>query len=159
MFDSLIGNATAKRQLERLLSAERIPNALLFAGPDGVGKKLFAFEVARGFVCRQPDEHKPCGNCFACMRVGEIPVPRADKGEEYDRVFFGSHSDVGLVVPYKRNLRVGSIRALETEANYRPYEARARFFIVDDADKMNDAAANALLKTLEERLLPLTSFS
>lgn len=156
MFESLIGNSTAKGQLERLLTAKRVPNALLFAGPDGVGKKLFAFELARAFVCSQPSDLKSCGICFACMRVGEIIVPKAEKGEEYDRVFFGSHSDVGLVVPFKRNLRVGSIRALETEANYRPYEARARFFIVDDADKMNDAAANALLKTLEEP--PLTSY-
>jgi DNA polymerase-3 subunit delta' len=54
------------------------------------------------------------------------------------------------VIPYKRNLRVGAIRSLEVQANYRPYEARARIFIVDDADKMNDAASNALLKTLEE---------
>ncbi len=156
MFESLIGNATVKGQLERLLSAERVPNALLFAGPEGIGKRLFAFELARAFVCGQPNALKPCGNCFACMRVGEIAIPKAEKGEEYDRVFFGSHSDVGLVVPYKRNLRVGSIRALETEANFRPYEARARFFIVDDADKMNDAAANALLKTLEEP--PPTSY-
>lgn len=156
MFDSLIGNTTAKAQLERLLTAQRVPNALLFAGPEGVGKKLFAFELARAFACSQPTDLKACGNCFACMRVGEIAIPKAEKGEEYDRVFFGNHSDVGLVVPYKRNLRVGSIRALESEANFRPYEALARFFIVDDADKMNDAAANALLKTLEEP--PLTSY-
>jgi DNA polymerase-3 subunit delta' len=47
-------------------------------------------------------------------------------------------------------LRVGAIRELEREANFRPYESGVRIFIVDDADKMNDAASNALLKTLEE---------
>jgi DNA polymerase-3 subunit delta' len=55
-----------------------------------------------------------------------------------------------MVVPFNRTLRVGSIRALEAEANYRPYEAAARVFIIDDAHKMNAASANALLKTLEE---------
>ena len=60
------------------------------------------------------------------------------------------HLDVGMVVPFKRNVRVAAIRELEREANFRPYEASARFLIVNDAEKMNDAAANALLKTLEE---------
>jgi DNA polymerase-3 subunit delta' len=45
---------------------------------------------------------------------------------------------------------VDAIRELETEANFRPFEAPARFLIIDDADKMNDSASNALLKTLEE---------
>jgi DNA polymerase-3 subunit delta' len=54
------------------------------------------------------------------------------------------------VIPFNRNLRVGAIRELEREANFRPFEGSARFFIVDDADKMNDSASNALLKILEE---------
>lgn len=150
MFADLTGNNTAKTQLKRLIAGGRVPNALLFAGPEGVGKKLFAVELARAFVCSDPIEGEGCGKCSACLRAGEIVIPNAEKGDEYDRVFFGQHADVGMVVPFKRNLRVGSIRALEREANYRPYEAAVRFFIVNDADKMNDSAANALLKTLEE---------
>src|SRR5687767_11940107 len=150
MFADLTGNDTAKGQLKRLIAGGRVPNALLFAGPDCVGKKLFAVELARAFVCGEPVDSEGCGKCSACLRAGEILVPTAEKGEEYDRVFFGQHADVGMVAPFKRNLRVGSIRALEREANFRPYEAAVRFFIVNDADKMNDSAANALLKTLEE---------
>ena len=83
--------------------------------------------------------------------MGKIEFPRADaKTEEYDAVFFTEHPDVGMVVPFNRTLRVGAIRALETEANFRPYEASARIFVVDDAHKMNDSSSNALLKTLEE---------
>ena len=55
-----------------------------------------------------------------------------------------------MVVPLKKNMYVDAIRDLEREANFHPYEATARFFIIDDADKMNDSASNALLKTLEE---------
>lgn len=150
MFTELTGNATAKAQLKRLIVGRRVPNALLFAGPEGVGKKLFAVELARAFVCGDPVDSEGCGKCSACLRAGEIVIPNAEKGEEYDRVFFGQHADVGMVVPFKRNLRVGSIRSLEREANFRPYEAAVRFFIINDADKMNDSAANALLKTLEE---------
>ena len=63
---------------------------------------------------------------------------------------FSEHSDIGTVIPYKRNILVDAIRHLETEANFRPFEAASRFFIIDDADKMNAEASNALLKTLEE---------
>ena len=75
---------------------------------------------------------------------------KTEKGDDYDKVFLSGHPDVGVVVPYKRILRVGAIRELEREANFRPYEGEKRVFIIEDAHKMNDNAANALLKTLEE---------
>jgi len=150
MFSLLTGNEQVKATLRHLISIGRVPSSLLFAGPEGVGKKEFAIDLARSFVCQNTTERLACGECAACRRVGAFNTPTSEKGEDYDHVFFGEHGDVGLVIPYKRNLRVGAIRALEREANFRPYEARARVFILDDADKMNDAAANALLKTLEE---------
>ncbi|HYJ91793.1 MAG TPA: DNA polymerase III subunit delta' [Pyrinomonadaceae bacterium] len=151
MFDHLLGNQSAKDTIRRFLAASRIPNALLFAGPEGVGKKQFALELARSIVCREPINKDACGKCLACRRVTGFEFPGAGaEGKEFDRVFFTDHPDVGIVVPFNRTLRVGSIRALETEANFRPFEARSRVFIIDDAHKMNDAASNALLKTLEE---------
>lgn len=150
MFSKLTGNNNAKEFLTRLVTIGRVPNSLLFAGPDGVGKRHFALELARTFVCRSPAEGESCGDCPSCRRVGVFALATSDKSDDYDRVFFGEHSDVGMVIAFKRNLRVGAIRELEREANFRPYEARARVFIVDDADKMNEAASNALLKTLEE---------
>lgn len=150
MFSKLIGNESVKASLQQLISTDRVPNSLLFAGPEGVGKKHFAFELARAFVCQDRAGKHACGECSSCARVATFHTPTSEKGDDYDRVFFSDHPDVGLVIPYKRNLRVGAIRSLEVQANFRPYEARARVFIVDDADKMNDAASNALLKTLEE---------
>lgn len=150
MFSLLTGNEQVKTTLRQLISNDRVPNSLLFAGPEGVGKRQFSIELARTFVCQNLIGGLACGECAACRRVGDFNTPTSEKGDDYDYVFFGEHSDVGLVIPYKRNLRVGAIRALEVQANFRPYEARARVFIIDDADKMNDAAANALLKTLEE---------
>lgn len=151
MFDHLIGNQSVKDAIARFITAGRVPNSLLLAGPDGVGKRQFALQLAKSIVCLATDHGEACGNCAACARVGGFKFPGTDaKGEDYDRVFFGDHLDVGMVVPFNRNLRVNSIRALENEANFRPYEARARVFIIDEAQRMNAAASNALLKTLEE---------
>ncbi|HLA94543.1 MAG TPA: DNA polymerase III subunit delta' [Pyrinomonadaceae bacterium] len=150
MFSRLIGNDKAKDLLRRTVAGGRVPHALLFAGPDGVGKKEFALELARALICQSTVNGEACGNCAACNRIGVFDLAKSEKGEDYDRVFLSDHPDVGLVIAYKRNLRVGAIRELEREANFRPFEANLRIFIIDDADKMNDAASNALLKTLEE---------
>lgn len=139
-----------------MLGGARLPHALLFAGPDGVGKKAFALELARALMCKTPVEGEACGKCPICRRIGVFELPKSDKGDDYKRVFLGDHPDVGIVIPFKRNLLVGAIRELEREANFRPFESEIRVFIVDDADKMNDSASNALLKTLEEP--PSTTF-
>lgn len=152
----LIGNKNVMERLRRLMVGGRLPNALLFAGPEGVGKKQFALELARSLVCSQQKDGAGCGKCSACNRVGVFDIPRFERGEDSDFVFFSRHPDVGMIVPYKRILRIGAVRELEREANFLPYESPVRVFLVDDADKMNDAASNALLKTLEEP--PSTSF-
>ncbi len=150
MFDNLIGNEHIKQFAARLLKSGRVPNSLLFAGDDGVGKRQFALEIAKSLVCVDRRETAACGVCSACKRVNKFVFATSEKGDDYDQVFFSEHPDVGMVIPFKRNVRIGAIRNLEKEANYNPYEARARVFIVDDAEKMADPAANALLKTLEE---------
>jgi DNA polymerase-3 subunit delta' len=148
--NELVGNKQVKDTLGRLIAAGRVPNALLFTGPEGVGKKQFALELARSLVCTNRRDAMACGECAACKRVGEFSTPTFEKGDESDFVFFTQHPDVGIVLPFRRNLRIGAIRALDREAHFRPYEAESRVFIVEDADKMNDSASNALLKTLEE---------
>jgi len=150
MFDKLIGNDQIKEVLRRLLAFNRVPNSLLFAGADGVGKKQFALELAKAFVCQNPKKSEACDVCSACRRAEQVKFPKSDDRDAFKRVIFSEHSDIGLVIPYNKNILVDAIRELETEANFRPYEAQARFFIIDDADKMNDSASNALLKTLEE---------
>mgnify|MGYP003578471328 CR=1 FL=1 len=150
MFNNLIGNDSVKESLRRLAGKGRVPNALLFAGPEGIGKKLFALELAKYFICGSKMNDEACGQCVNCKRADVFNLPKSEKGEDYERVFFSEHPDIGLVIPYKNNVRVDAIRDLEKEAYFRPYEAKARFFIIDDAHKMKDSAANALLKTLEE---------
>ena len=150
MLKKLFGNEHVKQTLTRLLSNGRVSHSLLFAGDEGVGKRQFALELAKAFVCKAPSEHQACGACAPCRRADEFAFPTSDKGDDYERVFFSKHPDIGMVIPFKRTVRINAIRDLEREANFRPYESQARFFIIDDAEKMQDAAANALLKTLEE---------
>ncbi len=150
MFERLIGNEKVKATLGRLLKSGRFPQSSIFAGPNGIGKKQFALEIAKATVCAKPVDSAPCQNCSPCQRATRFSFPNTDKKEDYERVFLGEHPDIGIVLPNKNVIYVDAIRDLEIEANFRPYESTSRFFIIDDAEKMAQATSNALLKTLEE---------
>jgi len=132
------------------LASGRVPCALLFVGPDGVGKKLFAFEVAKAILCHQPKDLEACDKCASCVRVGKFVLPASGDKEAHKKVVWGEHADVGLAIPYGKNILIDSMRDIEREANFRPYEGVARFFIIENADRLRIESANALLKTLEE---------
>lgn len=150
MFNKLIGNNHIKEILRRMLKTDRVPHSLLFAGEEGVGKKRFALELAKSVVCQNPNDFEACDKCPACQRAENFTFPKSDDKDAHKKVVFSEHPDIGLVIPYGKNILVDAVRDLEREANFRPYEAKMRFLLIDDADKMNDAASNALLKTLEE---------
>ena len=156
MFDKFIGNKHIKDVLRRMLRADRIPHSLLFAGAEGVGKKQSALELAKSFLCQNPNNFEACDRCASCRRANNFTFPKPDDRDAHKEMVFSEHPDIGLVIPYGKNILVDAVRDLEREANFRPYEAKARFLLIDDADKMNDAASNALLKTLEEP--PPTSY-
>ena len=151
MFSKLIGNDEVKETLRRLLSSGRLPGSLLFTGEAGVGKKLFALELAKALNCRNRHGVEACDECSSCRRIsGSTFPPFGDDDEDKERLIWSEHADVAMARPYKQIIRIKPIRELEREANYRPFEGAARVFIVEDADFMNDSAANSLLKTLEE---------
>ena len=150
MFAELTGNERVKAALKRMLISDRLPGALLFTGEEGIGKKLFALEVARALNCRTPKDHEACGVCSSCTRIAKLNYPQREDAEEWTQIIWTDHPDVGLVVAPKRVLRVEQMRQIEKEANFRPFEGKARVFLIDEADKLNDASANALLKVLEE---------
>jgi DNA polymerase-3 subunit delta' len=159
MFTQLVGNTQAKHTLKRLMANGRLPNSLLFSGPDGIGKRQFALEAARSVLCREKADDEACGVCSLCTHIADFVIPAEateSNKDQFKRVFFGGSRDVGLVVPYKNFILVDASRDLEREVNFRPSDGPARFFMIDDADRMNDNAANAILKTLEEP--PSTSY-
>src|SRR5215210_1534561 len=150
MFDELTGKNRVKAALKRMLVSDRLPGAMLFAGEEGIGKKLFALEVARALNCRSPKEQEACGVCPSCIRIAKLNYPQREDADEWTQIIWTDHPDVGLVIAPKRVLRVEQMRQIEKEANFRPFEGKARVFLIDEADKLNDASANALLKVLEE---------
>ena len=150
MFDELTGNSRVKAVLKRMLVSDRLPGAMLFTGEEGIGKKRFALEVARALNCRTPKDREACGVCSSCVRIARLNYPQREDADEWTQIIWTDHPDVGLVVAPKRVLRVEQMRQIEKEANFRPFEGKARVFLIDEADKLNDASANALLKVLEE---------
>jgi len=151
MFSRFIGNEEVKERLQRLLDSGRMPGSLLFTGEAGIGKKLFALEMAKALNCRNRAGVEACDECSACKRIGGSTFPPfGHPDDDKERMIWGEHADIAMVRPYKQIIRVKPMRELEREANFRPFEGAARIFIVEDAEYMNDQAANALLKTLEE---------
>ncbi|MGH9870953.1 MAG: ATP-binding protein [Pyrinomonadaceae bacterium] len=150
MFDQLTGNERVKSLLRRMLEARRVPGAMLFTGEDGIGKKLFALEIARALNCRAPQGGEGCGQCPACKRIAKFNYPQSIDSDDWKGIIWTDHPDVGMVVAPKRVLLVDQMRAIEREANYRPYEGKARVFLIEEAEKLNEQAENALLKVLEE---------
>lgn len=150
MFDQLVGNERVKGLLLRTLQSGRLPGALLFTGEEGVGKKLFALELARALNCPTPNGLEGCGVCGPCKRIGKFNYPQSAESDDWKSIVWTDHPDVGIVIAPKRLLWVEQMRQIEREANFRPFEGKARFFLIEDADKLNAPSANALLKVLEE---------
>ncbi|MBS1789931.1 MAG: DNA polymerase III subunit delta' [Acidobacteria bacterium] len=136
-FAKLIGNERNKTILQRMLAHGRIAGTLIFAGPDGVGKRQFALTLAKAANCQ-----KSPGGSFATDSCDECGVCR--------RIDDGSYGDVTTIQPDGQFIKIGQTRELAEEVYYRPREGRQRFFILDEADRLRDEAANSLLKTLEE---------
>lgn len=133
-FNEFVGNEKIVLTLRLSLEGRRLAHSLLFTGREGVGKKTLALQVAKALNCLeiQPDF---CGHCMSCKKIDA-----------------GTHPDVFLIELQegKQFLHINQIRTLRQDVFYRPFEGRFRVFIVDDADRMNEAAANSLLKVLEE---------
>ena len=124
------------RRIAAARMAGRLPHALLLAGAGGLGKAAFATRLSDSLVCTRPDgEGDACGVCAPCR------LTRA-----------GSHPDQKLVVPGEpgKMIKIDAIRDLTASSVLSAQEGGYRVFVIDPAEAMNRASANALLKTLEE---------
>ncbi len=134
---SIRGHDRVVDDLRRTLALGRFPHALLFVGPEGVGKKAFAVTLAQALLCERVPETAldPCGTCPSCLQVRN-----------------GAHPDLLQVErpEDKHELPIRVIRELCLDLGLKPMHGTRRVAIVDDADDLNDEAANAFLKTLEE---------
>ena len=143
----IVGHGWAVALLQNALKSGNPPRSLLLAGPSGIGKMSLALAWARAVNCLAPQvEERPCGECRSCRLQAA-----------------GRHPDVIHVEPEKDLVKIDQVRELERKLALSPVEGRWKIGILEQFDKANASAANALLKTLEEppsrALLVLTAES
>lgn len=132
------GHDVLVQAFQRVIRRGRLAHAYLFAGPPGIGKKLFAVELAKTLLCEAPDTARtldPCGVCPACLQIEA-----------------GTHPDFFLVKKPEElhEFPIALMRDLFERISLRPARGRGKAVLIDDADELNPEAANCFLKTLEE---------
>lgn len=125
--------------LNRLLNAERLPHAMLFAAPAGTGKRRLADAFAARMLCQTPSLDAACGQCRGCQLLAA-----------------GTHPDYYVLSPetdgdkVSKVIKIDQARAVVSFASQTAQMQGYRVIIIDPADALNTSSANAMLKTLEE---------
>lgn len=125
-----------KQALRLMAEWDRLPHALLLAGPAGLGKNAFAWHLTRRLLCTQPTpQDQPCDTCHSC-RLFQV----------------GTHPDVMQIAPEEQGkaILIDQIRALADFLQLKSHSAPSKVAVISPAEAMNLNAANALLKMLEE---------
>lgn len=130
MFD-LLGQEFALDVFQKSYKKGRISHAYIIAGPDGIGKSVFAMHIAASLLCL--GDKKPCGVCNQCIKVMK-----------------GNHADIKIISNKGRSIGVDEIRQVIGEVYTKPYEGLRKLIIIKNADEITVQGQNAILKTLEE---------
>jgi DNA polymerase-3 subunit delta' len=134
MTQDFIGNRPIRVLLHQSLLSGTLAHSYIFAGPDGLGKKRLALNLARSLNCRESSAGLYyCGRCASCRKIDS-----------------GNHPDVQVILPETRVFKIDQVRQLIQDIHFLPSEGTRRLFILESAERMNEEAANSLLKTLEE---------
>ena len=144
----ILGHGEEIGRLRKAAAARLLPHALIFTGPEGVGKRKVAFALAATILCSEEDA--PCGKCPSCKALAAM-----------------SHPDYYELEPEIRGkstrlIRIDEVRVLRLEAVRRPTLSKSRVMLIDGVNCMNEQAQNSFLKILEEppeftRFLLITS--
>ena len=146
IWDSIRGHGDRVEWFRRTLRRGRLSHAYVFAGPDGIGKRMFAKALAQCLLCQRHanEELLACGECSSCKQVvaGSHPdlhevCRKAGKSEFTIDLFLGPPENRGR-------------EGLCYDLSRLPMSGDRKIAIIDDAAAMNPESANAFLKTLEE---------
>lgn len=172
---SVVGQQRVKQLLMKAIGSGRMPHAYLFYGPEGVGKDAMAIELAKVVNCEQ-EGVTACDRCDSCLRFDSLqhpnlrltfslPIGKGEKSgdpplaklsnEDIDTIreqirLKANNRYHTITVPRATTIKVNSIRDVKREVSLTTYTKGKKVIIIIDAENMNDEAANALLKTLEE---------
>ncbi|MDR1474750.1 MAG: DNA polymerase III subunit delta' [Endomicrobium sp.] len=149
MFENILGQKKVKDILSSQIKNGKLAHAYIFMGQDGVGKRLIAQEIAKVLNCNTNDFNKfeayACGVCSSCEKI--------NKGIHPDLHFIDFAKQAELEksdLDKQKVIKIETIRHLQKEVFTKAHEGKYKVFIIEPAEKMNIAAANSLLKTLEE---------
>ena len=155
----IIGQEKAVAMLTGILERQRLASSYIFSGESGIGKKLTAINFAKALNCLNPvasdkfqatDDKNSLLPAVTRHSLRITDLDACDRCEACLKIEAGSHPDLKLISPEDRQIKIDEIRLVDEALSFRPFEGRKKVVIVDDADAMNIAAANAFLKTLEE---------
>jgi len=152
MFENFWGNAQITRALEQMSAQDRLPQTLLFAGPEGVGKATLARRLGAALLGHgdriEQDDMSLAGNVSLVAEREKWPADRRNE----DPLLFASHPDFLTFAPDGplRQITIPQARLIKERAAFMPMRGSRRIFLIDHIDRANEQAANSLLKTLEE---------
>jgi DNA polymerase-3 subunit delta' len=145
-WEEIFGQAEALEALRSVYLADRLPHGLIFAGPRGVGKGTAAETLAKLFLCERPNGDIACGKCESCRAMEAATHPDFHL---ITRDLIRFHDKTGKSKGIDLSINVIRPELLEP-AGRKAALGRGKVFLVEQAELMNPAAQNALLKTLEE---------
>jgi DNA polymerase-3 subunit delta' len=162
-FDEFVGNRQVLEAIRGVLEKDRLPHALIFSGPVGVGKYTLAQMLAKAIHCSER-QNDFCGQCQSCRTIARADdrwaaVQDAEQAREQVTkrprelpLVIQHHPDVVVLAPNGplRLFQIEQARYLKQTLDFLPTGRRRKVFILPDAERMDAAAANSLLKSLEE---------
>ena len=137
-WNSIIGHKQVAARLRLMEAEDRLPHAMLFCGTEGVGKSLAAEALAAAMLCENAVDGQACGHCKSCQAL------QADAHPDFFRIKPESETKAAPAI------RIEAVRKMQEDIAKIPLLSARRVVIMQEADKMNEAAANCLLKTIEE---------
>ncbi|MGD9945472.1 MAG: DNA polymerase III subunit delta' [Burkholderiaceae bacterium] len=150
----------SKSWQQTLEQRHRLHHALLITGPAGIGKSAFAQSLAAALLCESPAaDGAACGRCSACGWFGQghhpdfrllAPASADDGNEDGEGRSGGARAGGRAASKPSREIKIDQVRALERFVEIGGHRGGSKLILIDPAEALNTASANALLKTLEE---------
>ncbi len=165
LFENIVGNDKIKESLQNAVKSNNVSHSYLFVGKAGVGKKLFAKDLAKKVMCLGSNnlvqdngtqnngthDNVAQGNSIANNSVknekASLEFDNCDSCIKFDA---NSNPDFSIIMPDGKSIKIEQIRNLQARIVEKPIGSSKKVYIIDDADTMTEESQNCLLKTLEE---------